>query len=199
MTEEKFLYTYSIDSISLSQSLQNSKNYLIDAIAVLYSPEECIFARFDNNELKRFNHKSHKEEVICTDKFIFEARIFNENCELRWLNKSNGKGRAVILLDSQAESISPVWNINSPTEYITQLPQKYLLWGEKTLDKNNNFNLDHWKTLSSARIGTFSIPLKQELSINQRVYLKTCEYFQKIDDHGNVSVIEERLSELTTI
>ena len=64
---------------------------------------------------------------------------------------------------------------------------------EKKIDDKS---LDDWLTVSTARIGGLNIPLNKELDENKRIYLKTVEYLQEVDDCGNVSVIEERLVNL---
>lgn len=197
MTDELNIYTNK--SITLLQSLNNWEEYLAGSIALLYSPQTCILARFDNNELKTLNNQEESINLAnYTEQYIFEARIFNKKCELRWLNENNGIGCSAILFDNLDGDIESSVNKNSSQlKYIERLEQQYLLWGEKTQDSpDKSAKLDNWQLLSSARIGTISVPLKQELLKHQRVYLKTFEYLREIDNHGNIAIVEERLIQL---
>jgi hypothetical protein len=75
---------------------------------------------------------------------------------------------------------------------LEKIPQQYLLWGERAKHHNSN----GWLQLSTARIGSLNVPLPDDFSQGQRVYLKTVEYLAEVDDFGNVSVIDERLVKL---
>ncbi|WP_072619858.1 type III-D CRISPR-associated protein Csx19 [Spirulina major] len=187
-TTSTILYSYRSDQlVTLEQAIQHCGDVLKGAIALLYSPTECYFLKVTNEE---FYDSSGKFDNLND---VFEARIFTEHSELRWLNRDNGKGNAVLLSESK-QSLTDFQELDSkPCE---ALNQKYLLWGEpvKKLD-----NPPGWKRLAEARIGKLDIPLDTE--ITGRVYLKTCEYLAeadnygnaKVDDYGNFGVIEERL------
>lgn len=188
-TESKTLYSYYTDeNVSLKEAIANYQEVLKDSIALLYSPQSCQLAQLKQDKLK-----NSQDQPIENLNEIFEARIFNPNCEVRWLNYNNGKGKAVLLTEDndnleQLESFGYPNSINCE-----QIEQQYLLWGEKAKSFPNNNN---WQRLSEARIGKLDIPLDQEVKKNQRVYLKTYEYIKKVDDYGNVAVIEERLVKL---
>ena len=180
------LYSYSSDeSVTLEETIKNCDQVLKGAIALLYSPQSCQF-------LKLSNEKFHNIEGEVNDlSDFFEARIFTEQCELRWLNRNDGHGDAVLLSDSEQsiEKFKP-----PDSKYCETLEQRYLLWGKavKRLDKSSG-----WQRLAEARIGKLDIPFDKELfKDHQRVYLKTCEYLDEVDNYGNFGVIEERLVRL---
>ena len=192
---EQTLFCYGHDNLTLKQALQDCGSLLQGGVALLYSIQSCQFAKVspDNSILDNQNR------VIPLDNFnqqyIFEARIFNSQYELRWLNLNNGLGRSAIIFEkTELEQKMPQNWQNSPNlPYLESLPQQYLLWGQKT-DAAANAG---WQKLSSARIGTLTIPLEKDIQPNQRVYLQTREYLGEIDcDNGNVAVIEERLIKL---
>ncbi|MDI9638260.1 CRISPR-associated protein Csx19 [Geitlerinema splendidum] len=186
-TNQTTLYSYQSKEIKLAQAIAACQQQLEGAIALLYSPQSCKLARLIKGTL----HDSYNRAIhLPNHTDIFEARIFNESCELRWLNRINGTGDAVLISEgeqtikdfSASESIS--------CEF---LKQKYLLWGEK-FKKSANSN--GWQRLAEARIGKLDIPLDQKLQENQRVYLKSREYLKSTDKYGNFAVIEERLVKL---
>ncbi|MDJ0597481.1 MAG: CRISPR-associated protein Csx19 [Crocosphaera sp.] len=208
---EKILYQIGLSDVTLLDIIQLYKKKLKDAIALLYSPQSCYFARLqETNDLGKLmifdSEKTNREIDLVLNyqkSYIFEARIFNEHYELRWLNDYNGKGKAVLLsevplsndsgIDQEfSSSLEPYDQSSGLFKFIDTIPQQYLIWGEKIDDKS----LDNWVTVSTARIGSLNIPFNKDLDKNKRIYLKTLEYFKEVDECGNVSVIEERLVNL---
>lgn len=184
-----FLHAQSSVNITLSEAINQCLNQLEDAIALLYSPQFCQVLKLEKDD----NLSNNKGEIINTnyqDNYIFEARIFNPNYELRWLNEDEGKGTAVIISENDLDNC--LENKLDSIEVIDTIKQQYLLWGEKAKTKLN----EGWQRLSAARIGSLDIPLSQSLSQEKRVYLNTREYLKVMDDFGNVRVIEERLINL---
>jgi CRISPR-associated protein (TIGR03984 family) len=181
------LYSYRSEAwMSLPEAIAHCGDVLKDAIALLYSPNACQFLRLISGTLqdsygKSVNHLSD----------VFEARIFTEHCELRWLNRDRGKGDAVLLTEVK-QSISGFQVCQQPIEGI--LDQQYLLWGKPVLNPNNI--QDGWQRLAEVRIGKLNIPISERLNDKeQRVYLKTREYINALE-YGNCAVIEERLLKL---
>lgn len=209
MTENN-LYMNCLSNVTLSGSIQVYQKLLKDAIALLYSPQHCYFAKVDdsgNLMIPNPNPNSPNQEIELDldykKKCIFEAKIFNKNHELRWLNDYEGRGKAVLLFDSSlSNNLELEKNLSLSLEqdnqssekikFLDTIIQQYLIWGERIHEQS----LENWVTVSTARIGKLNIPLNQELHKNQRIYLKTKEYLAEIDDFGNVSVIEERLVNL---
>ncbi|MTF37967.1 type III-D CRISPR-associated protein Csx19 [Cyanobacterium aponinum] len=184
-----FLHAQSSVNITLSEAINQCLHPLEGAIALLYSPNSCQVLKLE----KDGNLSNSKGEIINTnyqDNYIFEARIFNPNYELRWLNEDEGKGTAVIISENDFDNCLAK-KLDS-IEVIDTIRQQYLLWGEKAKTKLN----EGWQRLSAARIGSLDIPLSQSLSQEKRVYLNTREYLKIMDNFGNVRVIEERLINL---
>jgi len=183
---EKTLYSYRQEDITLGDAIATCQPQLEKAIALLYSPSACQFLRLSNGAFqnscgKAINHLSD----------VFEARIFTEHCELRWLNRDAGEGDAVLLTEDP-QSIN---GFQETQQQINDtLTQQYLLWGEPVLNPNNI--QDGWQRLAEARIGKLNIPISEKLNNKkQRVYLKTREYISALE-YGNCAVIEERLLKL---
>lgn len=184
--EQTILYSYRAEALTLQAAIAVCQCQLEGAIALLYSPQACQFLRLLNGEFqdsygRTVNHLNN----------VFEARIFTEQCELRWLNRDNGTGDTVLLIEN-SQSINGFQKAEQ--EFKGTLDQKYLLWGEPVL--NPGGIQDGWQRLAEARIGKLDVPISEKLSDKkQRVYLHTREYIDTLE-YGNCAVIEERLVKL---
>lgn len=178
------LHCQTTETIKLKDAIQQFSRYTDKTIGLLYSPQNCYFIKLNNGEIELLNNDpKFKMELV------FEARIFNEEAELRWLNKKNGEGKAVLITENELY-LCLERKIES-LEILATQDQTYLLWGEstkKTLKAG-------WSQLATSRIGSLYIPLE---CVNNRACLKTREYLQE-DCYGNVSVVEERLIELEPV
>lgn len=191
------LYSQTSENITLKEAIYKCIKKLERAIAIIYSPQSCQLLKLDSDgNLWGYNryHRQEQYEIIELDyqkNSIFEARIFNQDYELRWLNENEGEGKAVIISEKKLDNCLD----NKPDDLsiIDTLKQQYLLWGKKA---KTELNQQGWQKLSSARIGSLNVPINQEISDNQRVYLHTVEYLKSVDDYGNVAVFEERLVNL---
>lgn len=168
-------------NITLKSALEKCASALSNAVAIIYSPTCCQFAKVQENG----NLTNAKNEIISIDK-VFELRAFNQNYELRWLNELNGKGKSVLISEQKISNYLD--DDISEIQELDKIPQQYILWGEGI----NTESTSEWAKISTARIGSIDV-LVQGLTANQRVYLKAVEYLQVTDDNGNVSVVEERL------
>ncbi|OKH18642.1 CRISPR-associated protein Csx19 [[Limnothrix rosea] IAM M-220] len=181
-TIETTLYSYASNYLmTLEAAIAIGRESLEGAIALLYSPQTCQIAILKNSQL---TNSSGSRILGIQD--VFEARIFNSNCELRWLNQTNGNGKTVFLSESQL-SLEAFTEKNQKCE---PLSQQYIVWGEKA---KNQPKAEGWQRLAEARIGKLDIPCEQTLEKHQRIYLKTKEYLAAEDQCGNYAVIEERL------
>ena len=91
------LYSYRAEkTLTLSEAITACQHVLEGAIGLLYSPQACTPVRLAPDSTL---HDADTKEVSLTN--IFEARIFNENCELRWLNELDGAGRAALVAESK--------------------------------------------------------------------------------------------------
>jgi len=173
-------------NITLKSALLNCTTALSEAVAIIYSPTSCQLAKLNHNG----DLTNAKNEIISLDN-VFELRAFNQNYELRWLNESNGKGKAV-LISEQKQNISDYLDADiSEIKELHKNPQQYILWGEKASTESTS----GWAKLSTARIGSIDVPVRG-LIADKRVYLNAVEYLQADEEYGNVSVVEERLTEL---
>lgn len=185
MSEPVKLYGRAHNDLTLQGALDAARSMFEgqQAIALLYSPRSCIFARLEGEHLRDSKGRQVNLEEV------YEARIFNRDTELRWLNQSSGKGRAVLL--TQAELPSE-FQASLPEDVsfvaLNTLNQTYLLWGEGTTIKS----ADGWSALTTARIGRLEVPL-DGVRANERVLLHALEYLAEVDADGNVAVVEERL------
>lgn len=171
-------------NITLKSALSNCATALSEAVAIIYSPTSCQFAKVDQNgDLTNANN-----EILSLDK-VFELRAFNQNSELRWLNESNGKGKAVLI--SKQKISSYLYNDISEIQELGTIHQQYILWGEKASTELTS----GWAKLSTARIGSIDVPVRG-LAADKRVYLNAVEYLKADEKYGNVSVVEERLTGL---
>ena len=187
-TQETTLYRYRADGqMSLIDAIAACQKALEGAIALLYSPQSCTLARLAPDGTLR---DAGDRAIDLTD--VFEARLFNAVCELRWLNRLAGVGDAALIAETAQQSLNG-FAATAP-QACEPLPQQYLLWGERA--KRTKAEGASWQRLADARIGKLDIPLTQGFAQDQRVYLKTREYLDAVDDYGNVAVIEERLVKL---
>jgi len=186
-TQPVTLYSYrSQKLLSLSDAVSACGSILEGAIALLYSPSACQFLRLVDGVFQDSYGRTVNPLTDVTD--VFEARIFNEECELRWLNRDGGSGQAVLLFDeTKLNQFIDQFTALDP-KAVESWDQEYLLWGEKASSKPTQ---QGWQRLAEARIGKLDVPIDSE--IKDRVYLKTCEYLAPVDEYGNYAVIEERL------
>jgi CRISPR-associated protein (TIGR03984 family) len=158
------------------------------ATALLYSPRRCTLAGFTGGAL-------HGPDGQLVDTVgVFEARVFCETAELRWLNDPSPEQnhRAVILSEREQQALSE-WQPVKQDGVIWTLPQTYLLWGEGTGQQIGG----GWSELAMARIGALPVPVGN-VGRNQRVLLHSVEYIVEAD-HGNAVVFDERLVKLEVV
>jgi len=175
------------ENISLEEALKQCAIFLEDSVALVYAPSFCKFAKFENGGLSLVDDRS-----LST---VFEARVFNQNVELRWLNISNGLGRTVLISDIELTRVFTDEEDVSLTEILDTIPQQYLLWGKGVVRSPSL--PQGWSRLAAARIGALDIPItdiqpKQQVKLMAREYIGLSEG-EAGEKYGNVSVLEERL------
>jgi CRISPR-associated protein (TIGR03984 family) len=168
---------------AINSVYRKNSQYLDSAIGLIYTPEKCCFVKIDGENIEEPPKEPKEKNMDIAS--VFEARIFTENLELRWLNVKNGEGKAVLISDTELDLCLEI--PSEPLEILTTQEQCYLLWGE-AMEDSANINTA-WSRLISSRIGSLYVPYKE---FRKRCYLKTYEYFEE-DEYGNVSVLEERL------
>jgi CRISPR-associated protein (TIGR03984 family) len=152
------------------------------AVLLAYSPRRCFFARLgpDGTATGAAGAPIDLREV-------YEVRAFHSEAELRWRNDPGRSRRhqTVILADRElglALSPRPQPGVRG------RLRQTYLLWGGG--DDSAGLGAG-WSRLSNRRIGSLDVPLGG-VRPGQRVLLQAVEYLTE-GEHGNVSVLDERL------
>jgi CRISPR-associated protein (TIGR03984 family) len=183
------LFVYTRQALSLADALSGFATVIgmNGATAILYSPRRCELATCAEGALRA----SDGQPVDIGT--VFEARVFNETAELRWLNDPSTEQchRAVILTEQDRTGMLEGWEPeNDQPSVIDTLPQTYLLWGEGT-DRPMNAG---WSELATARIGGLRVPVGN-VGRNQRVLLHSVEYIVEAE-HGNAVVFDERLVKL---
>ncbi|MEU5995862.1 CRISPR-associated protein Csx19 [Spirillospora sp. NPDC047418] len=118
---------------------------------------------------------------------VFEARVFNEHTELRWLDDADS-GRTVVLTEDPA-AIPAAFAKHEPVEAVDTLPGGYLLWGKAV--RTSGTASGGWTTLTTERIGSLRVP--GEFRGGSHVTLATREYIARDSVHGNAYIAEERL------
>jgi CRISPR-associated protein (TIGR03984 family) len=162
-----------------------------ETYAVLYAPGSCFLAKVSG---ARF--QSRKGEIDAVKEAVFEARVFNDTAELRWLNQANGMGPTVVLCENNSRrffGVDPqpfgtkVGGENKPLA--GTIKQTYLLWGESV-----GASLEGWTQFAEARIGSFFVPIAGVRDDKKRrAQFTAIEYLGEYED-GNVAVAEERLT-----
>jgi len=169
------LHTAARDGLTFSEALTHAP----DGVALLSSPWRYQVVLVHNGRVL-----SRGDEPDLTE--IFEARIFNERAELRWLHTGDGRGRAV-LLSEDAAALSADFPERDGTVHAAEvLEGQYLLWGRVVGGG------DGWTALAAERIGTIHIPVDIPRQ-PEYAALTTREYVARDPRHGNAYIAEERL------
>src|SRR5689334_18803726 len=150
--EAKLFISRTTENRKLTEAMADCGITFHGAIALLYAPHKCFLAIVNSNG----KFQDCKGEIDIST--VFEARVFNEAAELRWLNKTNGEGAAVVLCEdntkkffnAEAEPFNPMNN-----DLVGKIEQTYLLWGESAGATDNN----GWTKFAEARIGSFFVPV----------------------------------------
>lgn len=181
----KALYIYRRQGLSLQQASQIFASVTDGnpSTAFLYTPEMFITARFADGQFL-----IAKGENLDLSQ-VYEARIFTEDLELRWLNDPTDakQHKAVILAERDLiAKLGDTWEVNEE-QVIETLEQTYLVWGQGTGKTS-----DGWSTIAMARVGALQVPVPN-VPDKANVLLHSIEYLVE-RDHGNVVVFDERLT-----
>jgi len=118
---------------------------------------------------------------------VFEARAFGPQGELRWLHHAGGRGRAVMLSETaHPPGLGETWPVEG---LVDKIEQCYLVWGAVDAAPAPG-----WCTVAESQIGRIDLPV--EAVAGQRLRVVAREYLGRVDSHGNVAVVEERLVRL---
>ncbi len=154
-----------------------------DTWALLYAPTTCFFAALKNRALL-----TEEAEIDLEKAAVYEARIFNDTGELRWLNREDGKGTAVVLCGDP--SLVFFGATAKEKQLRGTIRQTYLLWGESAGASDGN----GWTKFAEARVGSFFVPVDGVAEgKKRRARFTALEYLGEHAD-GNVAVVDERLT-----
>jgi len=154
------------------------------SIGLFQTPRRYYVARVDDGRVSLRDGSIPLEEV-------FDARVFSDDVELRWLNVDDGHGRAVALTEDAAALPEQFEERHEPIRAVDVLRGEYLLWGRAAAHHDTG-----WTTLTSARVGALDVPAT--VPAGERAVLVTREYVARDPEHGNAYVAEERLLHLET-
>lgn len=161
------LHVASRDDLTFAEAMEDAP----DGVALLTTPW-------------RYEVVTAAEARLSMPEGVFEARVFDESTELRWLNDMDGRGRAVLLTEDPAV-LPEAFTTREQVEVIGTENGGYLLWG-KAVE-----TADGWTTLTTERIGSLRVPTGIERG--EHASLVTREYIARDPDHGNAYIAEERL------
>lgn len=177
------LYTAQVEGKILSKAIEaffavaeNDK----DTFAIFYAPHKCFLAKHNGKDFEV------KENGFDLNR-VFEARIFNEVSEMRWLNDPNGNHAAAIL--SETQLIFDGKTLRTESNVIGGLCQEYLCWGQST-----GTTKDDWTEFATARVGAFYVPV--ELEAGQTYARFTAVEYLRTYEDGNIAVVDERLTRI---
>lgn len=181
------------DSVSLPDALKAWKDELIGAVGLVYSAARCRVLTLE--ELLVPNALLETMKIA-----PFEARVFNEDYELRWVakaetfdgKKDDSEGACVVLsekkLPENRQGCEP-----REAHYLKQVELAYYLWGETEKTENGCVPFFEHRMGKKLRIPTSVFGNGQAVSEKSRGKLLACEYIGVDDDHGNCTVVAERL------
>ncbi|MGH8587917.1 MAG: type III-D CRISPR-associated protein Csx19 [Gammaproteobacteria bacterium] len=182
------LHTESRDRITLAQALTafaDRKNMT----ALIYLPMWCGLVRWNGTALE-----TSREPVDVTQ--VFEARLFDDSLEMRWLREPSGDGTGYAVCVSEGALALEDWALLPPRTDLHPVDGGYLLTGQGC---GSDGLPDGWSRLSSAAIGCIAAPIGGILA-GGRVTLRYREYLGRADgpagEDGNWAVLEERLLNL---
>jgi CRISPR-associated protein (TIGR03984 family) len=116
----------------------------------------------------------------------FEARIFGEWGELRWLSQFGPTSTVAVGLAVPA--MPSVGRPLKPRQGSHQIRVSHIVWGSAL----QNVDGEDWTTMVERRIGTIHVPIAGVLE-HERVSLSSVEYVARAD-YGNAVVAEELLT-----
>jgi CRISPR-associated protein (TIGR03984 family) len=133
------------------------------------------------------------DELVAADRTvdrdeIFDARLFSEDVELRWLHQGAGLGKAVLLAESAGAlaAAGPVFGPAADEPVADTRAGFMALWGTSGGPDRD------WYVLREHRIGRLPVPIAPPPDNRSHLALRVREYIGR-DEHGNAHVIDERL------
>jgi CRISPR-associated protein (TIGR03984 family) len=158
-----------------------------DAVALLSAPHAYRVARVRQDRCHAHNDDPDLLSAV------FDARVFDERCELRWLCTEDRHGQAVLLSEDPAALPAGFGDVLPDLHAESTLASYYLLWGTpQPAAAPAGEPADAWTALRTPRIGTLHVPVPLPPP-GRRLRLAAREYVCVEPRHGNAHVAEERL------
>lgn len=153
-----------------------------DAVALLYSPDRCRLL--------------WKKDVDSSNlDGVYEARIFDEDAEVRWLNSENFAVRLSEKdwkQEEEGEWLKVCVDDSLHLQNVVDSEDRsYVLWG-KANDRPGG-KCEGYTYLAEYRTGGLDVPYKAPVENKGRLVMKAREYLAVDDQYGNVAVVAERL------
>jgi CRISPR-associated protein (TIGR03984 family) len=175
---------YNREDRPLEESVTWFAAHFGECSGLFYLPDNCFLAKVEQNGI--ITASSGKEDQLRTLgpvdlDAVFEARLFNERAELRWLRTSPEVGvKVVISEENVGDRIAEIYGKIEPAN-------GYLIWGQSL-----GTPADKWTRFGEARVGPFFVPLAD---VKEKKYARftSVEYVGEYE-HGNVAIAEERLT-----
>ena len=140
-----------------------------------YSSTAWGIERIGGESTKWFGHGTPTQ--------VFEARVFGDGIDARWVRRGNAGDVTCWVDDQNCRSAPPFSGVAVRWEEVERLSRSYLLWG--SVDESTRSGV----ILSDARVGRYEIPVSGE---GRTVRLDAIEYLASSVD-GNVVVVTECL------
>lgn len=153
-----------------------------DAIGMVYSPSAARF-------LTRRNDKWCGPDRKPTDlSSVFEAVFFNQDVQVRWVQREHGTGEATITTESSAPADG------RPFRDAAEPDSGRLLWGTSI----RSVSTDGWATCGSAQVGTLTVPVRVVRDAARDAVVRLHQYTYVTEDpHGNQAFADVRYTRLT--
>jgi CRISPR-associated protein (TIGR03984 family) len=149
------------------------------AVGLLYTPDAVIPVRSDG-----LAWQSAVGAVGVAG--VFEARIWTDQWDLRWVEDEPGSGLGTATLFSEDDDIGLVGEPPERLPVHATFDHRYLVWG--VVDETTG----DWATTSAARVGAIAVPVS-EAAPGDRLVLDAREYLGVIRDNGLCGPVAERL------
>ncbi|HRZ82867.1 MAG TPA: CRISPR-associated protein Csx19 [Candidatus Hydrogenedentes bacterium] len=189
---QKMLRVLSRDGVTLSQAWADWKVRLAGAAALLYSAQSCRVVLAESLDA----------EPKATDAKPFEARIFNKDCELRWVANgeafdpasADNKGTARLLTEQEGVTPPEEWEDSDDNNisFCHKEDLNYLLWGTEARKDGGDVCLHDFRIEKGLRIPA-ALFTDGTSDKSGRAVVRAVEYMGVDDGHGNCAVVAERL------
>jgi CRISPR-associated protein (TIGR03984 family) len=178
MCNKYLRYQKSESDKSLSDTLSDLGDFV--GIALLYSPNWAKIVRVKDGKFDCMQDGKFDENELPS---VFEAKIFNEDIELRWVNKDGEVGVSTTLNEvGNGDSNHPI--------RLSDERSKHLLYGKL---QNNGKMENGYVTIFDEKVGRIKVPVDNDFVFSEGNLAFECyEYYLLDEKYGNARVIDTR-------